>query len=287
MSRQVTVLATGPLALVEDLGRPGFAHVGVPPSGALDQPALRLANRLVGNAEDVAGLELLLGGLRLRTDCSCTVAVTGPATALTVNGAAADSHTPVHLTAGDTMSVAGPESGLRNYLAVSGGIDVRAELGSRSTDQLSGLGPRPLRPGDVLPLGPMTGWPNGFDVVPPSRIDRSLVLPMLLGPRDDWFAAAARQLTEHSWRVSPESNRVGLRLAGPALRRDREYRDAELPSEAVITGAVQVPANGRPLVFLADHPTTGGYPVIGVVPVDQLPALAQARPGTTIRFRPS
>jgi biotin-dependent carboxylase-like uncharacterized protein len=284
--RTVTVLTTGPQALVQDLGRPGHGHLGVPPSGALDVPALRLANRLVGNAESAAGVESLLGGLRLRADCSCTVAVTGPGVPVTVNGRTRDSHAPVHLADGDVLKLGTPATGLRVYLAVRGGLDVPAELGSRSTDLLSGIGPPPLRAGDELPLGVATGLPGGADELGPRPLPTELAVPVLLGPRDDWFTDAAAQLAGATWQVSPDSNRVGLRLRGAALRRAAEFDGAELPSEPVITGAVQVPADGTPLVFLADHPTTGGYPVIGVVPTEALPGLAQARPGTTVVFRP-
>lgn len=284
--RRLTVLAAGNQTLVQDLGRPGHGHLGVPPSGALDRPALRLANRLVGNPEPAAGLEVLLGGLRVRAECSCTVAVTGPATAVAVNGRAADSHVPVHLDPGDVLHLGTPRAGLRCYLGVSGGVAVAGELGSRSTDVFSGIGPAPLRAGDVLPLGEPTCPPAGADELPPTEVPGELVVPVLLGPRDDWFDDPVGQLRSGGWTVSEQSNRVGLRLAGPALRRNAERDGAELPSEGVVTGAVQVPASGRPVVFLADHPTTGGYPVIGVVPADALSPLAQARPGTPLRFRP-
>ena len=285
MTRSIAVLATGPQALVQDLGRPGHAHLGVPPSGALDAPALRLANRLVGNAESAAGIETLLGGLRLRSDGSCTAAVTGPAVPVSVNGHARDSHTPVYLGDGDVLEIGAPGTGLRCYVAFGGGIAVEQELGSRSTDVLSGIGPAPLGAGDVLPLGAVTGVPTGADELGAWPAPDMIAVPVLLGPRDDWFGEPARQLAAGRWRVSPESNRVGLRLTGPALRRRAEFDGAELPSEPVVTGAVQVPAGGRPVVFLADHPTTGGYPVIGVVPAGALPSLAQARPGTTVVFR--
>jgi biotin-dependent carboxylase-like uncharacterized protein len=283
--RSLTVLATGPLALVQDLGRPGHAHLGVPPSGALDVPALRLANRLVGNAESAAGIESLLGGLALRANGSCTVAVTGPAVAVTVRGRGRDSHTPIYLAPGDVLTLGTPATGLRAYVGVGGGLDLPAELGSRSTDVLSGIGPRPLRDGDMLPLGEPAGIPGGADELGPTTVPDDLVVPVLLGPRDDWFDDPAGQLAAATWQVSPDSNRVGLRLAGPPVRRSTGFDGAELPSEPVLTGAVQVPADGRPVVFLADHPTTGGYPVIGVVPTTALALLAQARPGTTIRFR--
>ncbi|WP_447004722.1 biotin-dependent carboxyltransferase family protein [Saccharothrix isguenensis] len=278
------MLRTGPQALVQDLGRPGNAHLGVPPSGALDQPSFTLANRLVGNPENAAGLEVLLGGLALRANASCTVAVTGPATPALVNGVARDS--PLHLAPGDTLTLGTPQAGLRSYVAVSGGITVPAELGSRSTDLLSGLGPAPLRPGDELPLGDPTGVPVGVDVLVPVQVPGEVVVPVFLGPRDDWFDDPARQLREGRWTVSDRSNRVGIRLTGTALDRTEDRVGRELPSEGLVTGAVQVPADGHPVVFLADHPTTGGYPVIGVVPEHALPLLGQARPGTPLRFTP-
>jgi len=283
-SRRVAVLRAGPQALVTDLGRPGHAHLGVPPSGALDPGALRLANRLAGNPEGAAGLEVLLGGLELRAEAACTVAVTGPASALQVDGAAADSHAPVHLGAGAVLRLGAPLQGLRNWVAISGGIAVDAELGSRATDLLSGLGPAPLRDGDTFPLGPPDGRPVGADVVVPTPVDDPLTVPVLLGPRDGWIEDAVRRLAATSWTVTASSNRIGLRLDGEPLRK---LGDAELPSEPVVTGAVQVPANGLPVVFLADHPVTGGYPVVAVVLPEALPALAQARPGSMMRLQPA
>lgn len=281
MNRSVTILQTGLQALIEDLGRPGNAHLGVPPSGAIDPDSLKLANRLVGNAETAAGLELLLGGLKVRANVSCTVAVTGPATELRVNGKLADSHQPVYLHPEAVLEIGAPQTGLRCYLAISGGIDTPLELGSRSTDLLSGIGPDPLRDNDVLPLG-TPNVPVGADVVLPHQALQTLVIPILLGPRDDWFDDAETQLQQGSWTVSDRSNRVGARLCGTKLNR----RDGEIPSEGMITGAVQVPPDGQPVVFLNDHPTTGGYPVIGVVDRDHLRFLGQARPGTSVRFRP-
>ena len=284
--RTLEVLAPGPAALVQDLGRPGLAHLGVPPSGALDQPALRLANRLTGNPESAAGIEALLGGLRLRAGASCTIAVTGAAVSVTVDGRPIGSHVPVHLRTGQTVALGTPARGLRCYLAVSGGIAVEPELRSRSRDVLSEIGPPPLAAGDVLPVGAPTGVPSGVDVLAPPTFPDELSVPVRLGPRDDWFDDAAAQLAG-PWTVTPESNRVGLRLDGPALRRSADRAGAELPSEGILTGAVQLPPSGLPVVFLADHPSTGGYPVLGVVGAKSLAALAQARPGTKLRFRSS
>jgi biotin-dependent carboxylase-like uncharacterized protein len=192
----------------------------------------------------------------------------------------------VHLGAGDVLVLGVPVGGLRCYLAVSGGIEVPLQLSSRATDILSGIGPDPLRANDVLPLGSPSGLPSGADVLSPTRAASELVVPVLPGPRDDWFDDASAQLAAGRWTVSQQSNRVGLRLDGDALRRTAAFESRELPSEGVVTGSVQVPANGRPVLFLADHPVTGGYPVIGVVTADALPLLAQARPGTPVRLHP-
>ncbi|MEQ0559228.1 biotin-dependent carboxyltransferase family protein [Amycolatopsis sp. NEAU-NG30] len=281
--RTLEVLDPGRYALVEDLGRPGYAHLGVAPSGALDTASLRLANRLVGNDEAAAGIETLLGGLSVRFTAAATVAVTGPAVDVRVDGRGAGSHAPVPVRAGQTLTLGTPATGLRCYLAVSGGIAVEPVLGSRSWDVLSGIGPPPLEAGDVLPLGVPAGIPAGADVVVPVAAPADLVIPVTLGPRDDWFDDPARSLSAW-WTVTAESNRVGLRLDGTPLRRSVE---GELPSEGVVTGAIQVPPSGLPVVFLADHPTTGGYPVAAVVRRAALGALAQARPGTRVRFRMS
>lgn len=287
MTRKCTIVRAGPQALIQDLGRPGNAHLGVPPSGALDVPALTLANRLVGNPESAAGIEALLGGLRLRADCSCTVAVSGPAVSVTVDGRQVDSHTPVHLNAGEVLALGTPRKGLRCYVAISGGIDVQEQLGSRSTDVLSGIGPDPLKANETIPLGEPSALPCGTDVLWPTALPDELMVPVLLGPRDDWFGpAVAAKLRSANWIVSAQSNRIGLRLDGEPLRRDPSYEGVELASEGVVTGSVQVPANGKPVVFLADHPVTGGYPVIGVVAPASIPSLAQARPGVTLKLVP-
>jgi biotin-dependent carboxylase-like uncharacterized protein len=289
--RALTVLRTGPLAVITDLGRPGLAYLGVPRSGALDAPALRLANRLVGNPSDAAGLEVLLGGLVLRAEAGCTVAVTGAPVAVWVGRGdarrAVGSHRAVYLSGGDRLELGVADAGLRCYLGVCGGVAVAAVLGSRSTDLLSGLGPGPLRDGSWLPLGAVLGAPPACAApVPVSVPPGALTVPVLLGPRDDWFADPAAVLRSRAWTVSSRSNRIGLRLQGAPLPRRPERVGAELPSEPMLPGAVQVPPDGQPVIFLADGPTTGGYPVVGVVPPSALPALAQARPGTALRLHP-
>lgn len=282
--REFEVVRPGPLTTVQDLGRPGHAHLGVARSGALDQTAHRLANRLVGNSVEAATLETTALGCAVRVAEPATVAVTGAPCPVTVDGRPAPWGAAVRVPAGAVVEVGAATHGVRSYLAFAGGVAVEPVLGSRSADLLSGIGPAPVGEGTVLPVGPAAGTPMETDVLPWQAPPRELVLPVVLGPRDDWFTAAGVQaLAGNGFRVSCASNRIGLRTEGPCLER---VRDGELPSEGMVPGAVQVPPDGRPVIFLADHPTTGGYPVIGVVPEDRLWAAAQAAPGTPVRFVP-
>jgi biotin-dependent carboxylase-like uncharacterized protein len=192
-------------------------------------------------------------------------------------------HGPIQVQPGDELSVAVPARGVRTYLAVRGGVDVPPVLGSRSTDVLAGLGPEPLRPGTRLPVGTDAGELPDVDVAPVPAIPEEMVLRVLLGPRDDWFTPAAiAALTSTAYEVTTHSNRVGIRLSGTALERSVTR---ELPSEGTVCGALQVPANGQPVLFLADHPVTGGYPVLAVVLDADVDRAAQARPGQRLRFR--
>ncbi|GHF37929.1 allophanate hydrolase [Streptomyces mashuensis] len=283
--RFLTVVRAGALTTVQDLGRPGHAHLGVPRSGALDRPAHRLANRLAGNPEDRATLETTATGCALRAETAVTAAVTGAPCPVRVDGRPAAWGAPVRVPAGAVLEVGAATAGLRSYVAFAGGVAVPPVLGSRSHDVLSGLGPAPLADGARLPLGAPCGPAGAVDAVPCAAPPAELVLPVVLGPRDDWFTPGAlRVLAGGGFTVSAAGNRVGLRMDGPALER---ARDGELPSEGVVLGAVQVPPDGRPVVFLADHPTTGGYPVAGVVAGAALAAAAQAVPGTPVRFLPT
>ncbi|AOR36505.1 allophanate hydrolase [Streptomyces fodineus] len=284
MTGKLTVVRAGALTTVQDRGRRGHAHLGVPRSGALDAPAMSLANRLLGNAPDAAVLETTLTGCALRPDRSVTVVVGGAPCPVTVDGRPASWGVPIRVPAGAVLNAGGVTAGVRSYVAVAGGIAVDPVLGSRATDLLSGLGPAPLRDGDVLPLGAPARRPALPDSAPWPAPPTELTLPLRLGPRADWFTPAALStLTSATYRVSQHSNRIGLRTEGPALER---VSAGELPSEGMVLGAVQVPPDGRPVVFLHDHPTTGGYPVIGVVTEAALAAAAQAAAGTPIRFTP-
>jgi biotin-dependent carboxylase-like uncharacterized protein len=289
----IEVVRAGALTTVQDRGRPGWAHLGVPRAGAADQPALALANRLVGNPPGAAVLEITLTGCTLRFRHRATIALTGAPATMHLLGRPLGFLTPVVVPAGGQLRVGPAQHGVRSYLAVAGGVTVPPVLGSRSTDTLAGIGPPVLRDGDILPVG--DGPPNGSasgpvgdgsasgpvaDVVGWSAPSDPVRLTVRLGPRADWFTdEAIRRLLGTGYAVSPLSNRIGVRLTGATLPR---AVPGELPSEGLVLGAVQVPADGQPLIFLADHPTTGGYPVIGVV--DDVTALAQARPGTTVEF---
>lgn len=274
----IEVIATGPLATVQDLGRPGYAELGVSRSGAADRRAHQLANRLVGNPPGAASVEFTLGGLEIRLLTAATLAFAG-------------AHCPgVHawhgalsLPAGSRLRLGSPVAGLRSYLAVRGGFAVPAVLGSRSTDTLSGLGPAPLRPGDLLPIGcDSTGPPTDPAILAERAAGPVRLLP---GPRADWFTGPAYQgLLTARWRVLPASDRIGIRLDGQALTR---CRDGELPSEPTLPGALQVPPDGQPIVLGPDAPVTGGYPVIAMLGNGELDRVAQLRPGQELRFRPA
>jgi biotin-dependent carboxylase-like uncharacterized protein len=279
------VLRAAPQLLVQDLGRPGWAHVGVPPSGALDPAALALANRLVGNSEAAAGLEILVGGCRLLAERSVRVAMTGAQLPLSVDAVPKPWGTAVSVGPGQHIEVGTSATGLRSWLAVGGGLDVPRTLGSRSTDTLTGLGPPPVRAGDLLPVGTVPGRPGHGEAVPPVFPSGATRLGVRLGPRDDAFTAESiAALFAAAYVVSPRSDRVGVRLE--ALDGSRLLRTGaeELESEGLVTGAVQVPSGGQPLVFLADHPVTGGYPVVAVVDDADLGRCAQLRPGDRVEF---
>lgn len=278
----IEIVATGPLATVQDRGRPGWAHLAVSPSGAADPGALALANRLVGNDGEAAAIEATLGGLVVRALAPVVVSVTGAPGAVDRNGRGVGADHALRLEAGDELALGIPHRGLRRYLGLRGGVDVAPELGSRSTDLLGGLGPAPLSPGDVVHAGPEPQTLPFADQVPTRPPPDPAVLRVHPGPRQDWFAPdALTRLTRTPWRVRPESDRVGVRLDGPPLAR---ARTDELASEGLVSGAVQVPADGRPLVFLADHPTTGGYPVLAVVTSAERGVVGQLRPGQVVRF---
>jgi biotin-dependent carboxylase-like uncharacterized protein len=283
VTRELLVHATGPLALVEDLGRAGQAGIGVGRSGAADRAALRQANRALANPQDQAALEVTLGGLEVEVgDEPLWLCVTGAPAPVHVGDRSIGAHAVFAAPPGAVVRLGTPTSGLRSYLGVRGGIDVPPVLGSRSHDVMAELGPPPLRPGDRLPVGrPPTALPEVDQVLGPSY-DGEVVLTAVRGPRDDWVRDVDL-LTRTTWTASERSNRVGMRLDGGVLRPVDGER--QLPSEGAYRGAVQIPPSGEPVVFLADHPVTGGYPVVAVVVDADVDRAAQVRPGQSVRFR--
>jgi biotin-dependent carboxylase-like uncharacterized protein len=264
----------------QDLGRLGCLHLGVGRSGAADRPSHTLANRLVGNAESAATIETC-GGLSVRFRDPAVVAVTGAQGVIDVrHGRPMGVNGVEHVVAGAELTLRAPDNGMRYYVAIRGGLEVELVLGSRSFDTLAGLGPR-LQAGDQVAIGRDPKTPITTDLgIHPAR---TTVIDLSEGPRHDWFTSEAwTTLTTQPFIVSPSGNRVGARLSGPVLER---VAVRELLSEGLVEGAIQVPPDGQPIVMLADHPVTGGYPVIAVVASYHVPSIVQARPGTALRFR--
>lgn len=314
------ILSPGLQSLIQDLGRHGHGGLGVSAAGALDRSSLRRANRIVGNQPSAAVVETVAGGLRVQAVGDQVLAVTGAPVALTIappsdvpaagtagtntagDSAANDSvagddggrsgevrqvpmATAFALLDGEVLILGAPERGFRTYLAIRGGVDIQPVLDSRSTDTMSGIGPAPLAAGGLLKSGKATSSNVvGNPEIQPDYPDTGVtVLDIVPGPRDDWFdAAALDSLCSQDWTVTPRSNRVGMRLDGEPLERSRK---GELASEGTVAGALQVPPEGQPVLFLADHPITGGYPVVAVVVDHQLDLAAQVPIGGRLRFR--
>lgn len=275
----------GPLATIQDQGRPGAGAMGISVSGAADRRAAALANRLVGSQHTAAVIEILLGPFRATALVDRWIAVTGGLGAFRIDGRDADPHRAVFWPAGSALEIGPLVTGLRAYLAVRGGIDVPRAAGSRATDTLAGLGPAPLAAGDELPAGvEIAGGVPPIDAVAwTAPAPGDVTLEVAPGPRLDWFTRdAGRALFESAWHVSSAADRIGVRLEGAPLVR---LRAGELASEAMVPGALQVPPDGQPVVLGVDGPVTGGYPVIAVATPDSLDRLAQARPGTRVRIR--
>jgi len=291
----IKVTAAPMPALGQDPGRFGQTGQGVSSAGALDQGAFRAANRIVGNPVEAACLEITLGGFAFEVSGPTVMTLTGapcPLTIRDVNGRAieAASYQPVSLETGDTVTLGFAPRGARSYLAFRGGLDIAPVLGSASTDTLAVVGPDPVGVGALLAiraadrsLSPVSlDERPAFDCPAPGEV---VTLDVVMGPRSDWFTEQGiATLASQVYDVTPQSNRVGIRLSGPEPleRKDK----AELPSEGTATGAIQVPHSGQPVLFLADHPLTGGYPVVGTVAEYHLDLAGQIPVNAKIRFRP-
>ncbi|WJZ02196.1 biotin-dependent carboxyltransferase family protein [Corynebacterium freiburgense] len=287
------IVAPGPLALFQDRGRPGFANTGVSPSGCFDRLSAARANHAVGNAPEAPVIEILIGGFQAKVLADTTGIFTGTAAPITITTSQGKRHesytnTLLDLHAGDIVSLGYSSYGLRAYFALRGGFDVPLTLGSASTDVLSNLGPAPIKAGDLIRTSNFAvgehWWPKIRQLPPLWRPKRHEELTVILGPRSDWFyAATVLDFLAQDFQVSPESNRIGLRLkASRPLERSRKD---ELLSEGMVRGSIQVPPSGDPVVFGPDHPVTGGYPVIAVLTSRSCDRAAQLGAGDTVRFR--
>ncbi|SMC24429.1 biotin-dependent carboxylase uncharacterized domain-containing protein [Andreprevotia lacus DSM 23236] len=278
----VTILKPGPLSSVQDAGRPGHGGIGLPAGGACDALALQLGNLLVGNDQGAAGIEISLGGLQLRFDRACSFALTGALADATLDGVPVGCWRRLHAQAGQVLAVGYAVLGARLLLCVAGGIEVPVVMGSRATALQSAIGGwqgRALAAGDVLPLGEARMLPVSEPAIrPPGRGDTLRVLP---GP--EWpllERSAQHQLLHAPWRLTPDSNRMGAKLAGPPLT----HGLGALPSHAVQPGVVQLPQAGQPILLLADAQVTGGYAKPLVVIQADLWRAAQFRPGESLHF---
>ncbi len=285
------VLKPGIFTTVQDLGRHGYQKYGVPVAGAMDEFALRAGNLLVGNAEDDAALEITLLGPKLELLEDAVLAITGADLGASVGGKPLPLWKSVALRKGSQISFGRPRSGARAYLAVAGGIDVPKVMGSRSTyvrGKLGGFHGRPLQAGDELPVGrssrPVPGRKLPEHLVPRYGVPGyGGIVRVILGPQDDYFTSESLELfLSSAYRVLPVSDRMGYRLEGPKLK---HRQGADIISDAIPPGAVQVPGHGAPIVMLADRQTTGGYAKIATVISADLPVLAQLRPGDGVSFK--
>lgn len=277
----ITVLEPGRLTSFQDLGREGFAHLGVPRAGAADSLSLRHANLLVGNPEGNAALEMTLTGPSLRFDTDAVIALTGGRLEACLDDVPVPMYQSVTVHPGQTL-VCGPLfTGMRAYLAVAGGFSTSPVLDSASRDTLAGLGPSVLQGGETLDIEPRH-LGQGWYLRTEPEFDDSVSLRVIAGPHPAWFAEGTfSEFLQSSFEIRNDSDRSGLRLAGSHLIRSMQ---GELHSQGMVCGAVQVPSDGHPIILLCNHGTTGGYPVIAVVIAADLPRLGQMRSGSSLRF---
>ncbi|MBI6547238.1 5-oxoprolinase/urea amidolyase family protein [Xenorhabdus lircayensis] len=293
-SCHLEILSVGLQTLFQDLGRVGQSGLGISESGAMDKSALRSANRIVGNSSDQTCLEIIQGGFKAIAHGQMLVAITGASCPIEVKTPLGETlyvntHQPIDLNDGDEISLGIPNAGMRSYLAVRGNLTVPAVLSSHSFDTLSNIGPAPLKVRDKLSVSETSHCAAvSFAETPAFEMpnkDEVVVLDIILGPRTDWFTQEALNLlSKQIWQVTPQSNRIGLRLNGEcSLSRVKQQ---ELPSEGTCAGAIQIPASGQPVLFLADHPLTGGYPVIASVADYHLDLAGQIPVNAKIQFNP-
>lgn len=280
----ITVIRPGVLTTFQDAGRHGYAHLGVPGAGAADMHSLRIANSLVGNSAYAVALEITADGPTLRFEVPAAIAFSGARVTAVVDGAPVAMDQTLWVSAGQVLRVGRVSAGVRCYLAVRGGLDVPKVLGSASTDTLSGIGPPTLTRGRQLRIGRHAALVSGWylNQVPQFPVDTEL--RVLIGPHDDWITAASRAaMVTRQFKVSAASDRTGIRLENTNLKRARQ---GELQPAGMVTGAIQLPPDGNPIILLPNHGTTGGYPVVATVISADISKLGQLREADSVYFKP-
>jgi antagonist of KipI len=285
------VLASGPLTTVQDLGRFGYGRYGVPPSGATDSLSLRIGNLLVGNPENAAGLEITLMGLKVRAFRDLAIAITGADLNPCLNEQPVEMWRSLFIKKDDTLSFGGLRSGCRAYLTLGGEISLHPVMGSRSTNlssKFGGLSGRPLHKGDILrsesPRLHLRTTGRGFYPEWIPLYTKCWTMRVAFGPQDDQFTHEIKNLfLDSSYIVTPQSDRAGIRLSGPAILQ-KEGLEASILSEGVVAGTIQIPGDGQPIIILGET-VTGGYRKIATIISADLPFLGQIKPGDSIRFR--
>jgi antagonist of KipI len=284
----IKVLEPGPLTTVQDTGRPGKLRYAIPPSGPVDRRAFVIANRLVGNDDGAAGLECTLMGPRFEAQVACTIAITGAAMPLTVNGAEAPAWTTIGLKAGDVVKLGAARAGVRAYVAFGGRIDVPLVLGSRSTyirGRLGGVEGRALRRDDVLRLGPSRGEARhrvtDREAIPDFASEPEI--RVVMGPQADRFTNdGVAALLGGLYEMLPQSDRMGARLRGAPIAHVRGH---DIISDGIPLGGIQVPGDGQPIILLVDRQSTGGYTKVATVCSFDVARIGQMKPGQRLTFR--
>lgn len=285
--RQLKIIIPGLLTTVQDRGRVFHMAEGFPVCGAADTDSMEIANMLAGNSPSKAVLEITLGGFSAVMCCDSVVAVTGADAPFMINGITVERYRAHALKKGDYIYIGYASAGCRIYLAVNGGIDVPAVMGSRSTFLKTGMGGymgRKLAPGDLLPLGESAVVRNiETRRMNAPKITKNITLRALAGPQDDMFPAAELdKFFSSEYTVTPASDRMGLRLNGPALT---AVNGTDIISDGIACGSVQIPRDGKPIILGADRQTTGGYAKPATVLSVDMSLAGQLVPGSTVRFR--
>lgn len=283
----MTVISPGPLSTVQDSGRFGYMSMGFSPNGAMDTYSMKLANLLVGNSPDDGVIEMTLIGMSVQFDCTTVIAITGADMQPKLNDQPIAMYSSVPVVAGDRLTMSAATEGMRAYLAVAGGFDVPEVMGSMSTNLkcvLGGFEGRKLRAGDVLPLRRSTDpmFYDNHSFVPENDYSEHITARVILGPQDNYFTAKGIDtFLSSTYTVSDKSDRMGIRLDGQPIE---NINGVDIISDGIVTGSIQIPASGTPIIMMADRQTTGGYAKIATVISVDLKKIAQARPGTKISF---